>query len=208
MNRLPVPAGAPLIVGLIDRSWSMAPQKKEMEQVFNKFISDQAALPGAAGLMVAQFADGYEVLWPMRPLAGAPKYRMELAGGTKFYDALGRCIGDVIGVLSEETAWRQVVVVVVTDGQDVDSKEWTRETVRAWVEHQQTHYRWKFVFLGANLDAVKVAAGLGIPAQGALTFRAQSPRNALAATNRFVAEVRAGGTGGFTQQDRQKAIEP
>ena len=40
------------------------------------------------------------------------------------------------------------------------------------IEHQQSKYSWVFMFLGANMDAVGEAAGLGINTDFARTYTA------------------------------------
>ena len=51
-----------------------------------------------------------------------------------------------------------VTVVVLTDGHENSSREWTHEAVSAAIGRQERDYSWEFVFLGANMDAVAVGA--------------------------------------------------
>ncbi|MBR5126454.1 MAG: hypothetical protein IKU68_06950, partial [Oscillospiraceae bacterium] len=44
---------------------------------------------------------------------------------------------------------------------------------------QKEKYGWEFLFLGANIDAVGTAAGLGISEDRAVTFRSDSKGTAL-----------------------------
>jgi uncharacterized protein YegL len=202
-----VRAGAPLIALLVDRSGSMASCLVGMESGLNMFVARQAALPGDAAVMLAQFDDSYEVLWPMRPLRSAPRYRLAPRGGTALHDAIGHYLTDVEDVVSVERQARPVIVAIVTDGEENTSKEWTKQAVRARITQLRDVRGWTFVFLGANIDAVGVGATFGISAESALTFRTGNATQSYAALNRYVTQARAGHTAAFGPDDRRKAIE-
>jgi uncharacterized protein YegL len=203
---LPVRSGAPLIAVLVDHSGSMAQSLGQMEDGLNNFIRDQTDLPGDAGIMLAEFDDRYDIFWPMQPLQGVLQYHLRPRGGTALYDGIGRIIADVNEQLAQEDEHRPVVVVIVTDGHENASKEWTLESVKAWIKHQREVYKWQFIFLGANLDAVKLADKFGIPAQAALTYDTRRGKTAYALLSKQVTEVRAGNQAGFSDADRRKAI--
>lgn len=203
---LPVQAGAVLIGVLVDRSGSMARYQREMEEGLNGFLREQAELPGAAGVTLAQFDDVYELVWPMQPVAGAPRYMLPPRGGTALLDAIGTFIGQINETLSEEDTYRPVICVIVTDGLDNASKEWTRETVKEWIDHQRNVYHWEFIFLGANLDAVLKGQSYGMDPKFALTFDVKHARATYKLLSKQVAQLRAGNTSGFSADDRRKAI--
>ena len=204
---IPVPVGATLVALLVDRSGSMAQCRDEMESGLNDFVADQAALPSAAALMLGQFDDRYEVVWPMRPISGAPRYTLRPSGRTALYDAVGKYITDVNETLSQENTYRPVVCCIITDGAENASKEWSREAVQKWIEHMRTVYGWTFVFLGANIDAVKTGTGMGIPPEHALTFDTAHGKGSYQLLSKHVAEVRNGRRAEFSADDRRKAIE-
>ena len=206
VTALPVPAGAPLIAILVDRSGSMAESIGQMEGGLNDFVRDQAGLPGEAGVVLMQFDDEYERVWEMQPIRYAPRYVLKPRGGTALYDGIGRIISDVNEVLAQEDTHRPVVVVIVTDGHENGSTEWTLESVRSWIQYQREVYKWEFVFLGANLDAVKLAHKFGIPEQTALTYDTRRGKQVYALLSKQVGQLRAGNKAGFSEADRRKAI--
>jgi hypothetical protein len=208
MNTLPVPAGAILIGMLVDRSGSMSIHRTEMEDGLNSFIVEQASMPGDAGVMLAQFDDRYEVLWPMQSLHGleGQRYKLTPRGGTALFDSIGRFIHEINETLAEENSWRPVICVIVTDGQENGSKEWARDQVKEWIRHQREVYKWEFIFLGANLDAVLEGQRFGIPKEFALTYSTKKGRESYRVLSRQVAQLRAGNTSGFSEADRRKAI--
>ena len=206
MNTLPVPAGAVLIGALIDRSGSMARYQTEMQNGFNTFLREQASLPGDAGIMLAEFDDRYQLTWPMQPIDMVPPYQLSPRGGTALFDSIGRFISEINETLAQEDTWRPVICVIVTDGQENASKEWTRAMVKEWINHQREVYKWEFVFLGANLDAVLEGESFGIKKEFALTFDVKAARNSYRVLSRQVAQLRAGNQSGFSAADRRKAL--
>lgn len=42
------------------------------------------------------------------------------------------------------------------------SREYTSTQVKKMIERQKEKYQWEFIFLGANIDAIKTASGFGI----------------------------------------------
>lgn len=74
----------------------------------------------------------------------------------------------------------RVIVMTMTDGLENASRYYTRAQIAAMVAHQQAVYSWQFLYLGANQDAIGVAADLGISGSASMNYRAN--RRAVAAT--------------------------
>ena len=67
---------------------------------------------------------------------------------------------------------RKVMCVIITDGQENSSREFSARRVRALVEERREKHGWEFIFLGANMDAIETAARYGIEADRAQSFHA------------------------------------
>lgn len=52
--------------------------------------------------------------------------------------------------------------MITTDGMENASVEFGYEKVQSLIQHSKTHGKWEFIFLGANMDAIKEADQLGI----------------------------------------------
>ncbi|HYO04354.1 MAG TPA: vWA domain-containing protein [Mycobacterium sp.] len=200
-----------LIAVLLDRSGSMESIKADTEGGFNAFIAEQAKEPGEARVTLAQFDTEYEVVYADRPIADVPRLRLQPRGATALYDGVGRLITDVGAALAarpEAERPGHVIVVVMTDGHENSSIEWTHEAVGAAIKRQESEYSWYFVFLGANMDAVAVGARMGFAVDRTMTYDASDAgvASALASTTGYVSRQRRVAPGmaapGFSDADR------
>lgn len=150
---------------VLDRSGSMESVREATIAGFNQFIEEQKKAPGEATVKLVQFDDQYEQVFD-KPLQDVPQLTQAMfvpRGWTALLDAQGRTIvalGAELAALKEEERPSKVLMMTLTDGHENRSKEFTLERVAALIKEQKEKYRWEFVFLGANQDAVKVAASM------------------------------------------------
>ena len=195
---------------LVDRSGSMQACKDDMEGGLNAFIEDQAQQPGSAELSLAQFDTEYEVVHDFMAIQKAPKYELMPRGRTALLDASAPFIFTLEN--NSRRYWKMmdqgtVIINIVTDGLENASREWTdKSRVKKLVEHQKRKYGWKFIFLGANMDAVDEGDALGIDADASLTWSPDNPKVAYSMAGNYVTAVRSGEAAGFTDEDRKRAL--
>ena len=81
---------------------------------------------------------------------------------TPLHDAIGMSVSKLRNVLATTDATNyQVLVTVLTDGEENASKEYTRSAIRQLIE-QLKEQDWTFTYIGANHDVDRAADGLGI----------------------------------------------
>jgi len=203
-----------LIAVLLDRSGSMETIKSDTEGGFNAFIDGQRNEPLEVRVTLAQFDTDYDVVYANRPVLEVPRLELQPRGGTALYDALGKLITDVgaeLAGLPEHERPGRVVVVVLTDGHENSSREWTHDAVSAAIRRQQSEYSWDFLFLGANMDAVAIGQQLGFQADRSMTYAASADgvTNAMSAAAGYVSRKNAAPVGaavaGFSDEDRAAA---
>lgn len=166
-----------LIAALLDRSGSMADIAADMRGGFDAHIAREREQPGTTLVTLAQFDHEYEVVYKGRPVGEVPPLDLEPRGRTALLDAIGRFVTEVGGdlaALPEAERPGDVTVLVITDGYENASAEWTIEAVRELIAQQETVYGWDFVFLGANIDAVAVGTAMGFSAGKTLDYDATS----------------------------------
>jgi hypothetical protein len=109
-------------------------------------------------------------------------------GGTALLDAVGKTIlnvGKQLLNLKEQDRPDKVIVVILTDGEENSSVEFTYSKIKEMVEHQSNSYKWVFTYIGANQDAWNVGAQLGISANNNLSYvsNAKGTKNAFDSLN-------------------------
>ncbi|HEU0190609.1 MAG TPA: VWA domain-containing protein [Mycobacterium sp.] len=166
-----------LIAALLDRSGSMTTVADDTRGGFDTFIAGQRAKPGDTVVTLAQFDNRYEQVYENKPIVEVPPLVLEPRGSTALLDAIGRFITDIgsrLAALPEDDRPGDVTVVVMTDGHENASVEWAKDGVRRLIEQQESGYDWDFVFLGANMDAVDVGAGMGFRPGKSMTYAASA----------------------------------
>ena len=162
------------IVFVLDRSGSMGGRERDVIGGFNRMIADQQQKPGACFVSTVLFDDEAEVLHnrvpvgEVRPLTEA---EYTVRGSTAYYDALGRGIVHHIRVqryLPEARRAEKVLFVVMTDGGENASREFTAQKLKSLIQWEQDRWGWEFVFIGAGIDAIRAAADIGIKASCAI----------------------------------------
>ena len=198
---------------VVDRSGSMQSIRQDAEGGVNAFIKKQAEEPGQAVLTLVQFDTEYEFLHSGKPIAEVPQYRLVPRGTTALLDAIGRAINETGARISRQAEADRpslVVFVVMTDGFENSSREFTKAAVRQMIEHQREKYNWQFTFLGADQDAFAEATELGISSHGAATFSRDSVEYAFGFAAGLVSRMRSSRRNGeevsneFTAEEREK----
>lgn len=168
------------MVFILDRSGSMGHLTDDTIGGFNSMIEQQKKEDGEAYVTTVLFDSEYEMLHDhvniqdMKPITNKEYYAR---GCTALLDAVGKTINSIgarLNATPEDERPEKVIFVITTDGMENASREFTKSQVKEMVEHQQTKYSWVFMFLGANMDAVSEAGGLGIQSAYSKTYTASS----------------------------------
>jgi hypothetical protein len=204
--------GLTLIAALLDRSGSMQPLRGDVEGGFDAFVADQRAQPGEVLMTLARFDDRYETVFANRPIAEVPPLELAPRGRTALLDGIGRLVTEVgaaLAAMPEDERPSKVIVMVMTDGMENSSREWTGEAVRALIAQQEREYSWEFLFLGADMDAVSVGGRMGFAADRSLTWdsSAGGVAGAYVAAAGYATRSRAtpGSAAAFTAEERARA---
>ena len=164
------------IAFILDRSGSMSSVKEQAIAGFNSFLADQAKEPGEARLTLVLFDDEYLVPVAATPLAHVAPLdhkTYEPRNSTALLDAIGRTIdelGQRLAATPEPERPGQVIVAILTDGQENASSQYKWPDIANRIRHQRETYNWRFLFLGANQDAIATAAQMNIGRADAGTF--------------------------------------
>lgn len=201
------------LVFVLDRSGSMASIRTDVIGGFNQLLEDQKKAIGDCTVTLVQFdsQNPYEVLRDMveiediKPLGDEYQPR----ASTPLYDAVGRAIvntGVELSNLPESERPDKVVFVILTDGYENYSKEYTQEKVKEMIQHQTNVYNWIFIYLGANQDAWLAGQSFGVSGGTSCTYTVGNVGLAYANVSDKLAVYRNTGSGAacnFNAADRR-----
>ncbi|MDO5549316.1 MAG: VWA domain-containing protein [Eubacteriales bacterium] len=173
------------LVFLLDRSGSMNGLERDTIGGYNSMLDQQKREPGEANVTTVLFDQDYELLHDRLAISHVPPMtakEYQVRGCTALLDAIGmtiRRIADVQKHTVPEKRADKVLFVIITDGMENASRAYTYEKVQAMVAQEKKKYGWEFLFLGANIDAIATAARVGIGADRAVNYHADSRGVAL-----------------------------
>lgn len=187
------------IICIIDKSGSMASMKQDAIGAFNNFLEMQRKQPGEAKLTLTLFDTEYELRHNGLPIKDVPdltSVTYQTNGFTALLDAIGKTV-DEVGVRLSKTLEtdmpEKVIVVILTDGDENSSKEYTHSQVMEKITHQRDTYKWEFVFLAANQDAIKTGEAMGIKHNFAYVATSGGTRDVMGVMAAAVSDYRASG---------------
>ena len=152
---------------------------------FNSMLAKHQAQEGECRITTVLFDNDYEILHDridIRAVSPITEKEYQVGGTTALLDAIGRTIHKIAGVqkhTAEDYRAQKVMFVIITDGEENSSREYTAETVKTLIERQKTSFGWEFIFFGANMDAVLTAGGIGITPDRAVDYLADSEGTTL-----------------------------
>lgn len=168
------------IAMVLDRSGSMGPIASDTIAGVNTFLETQRKVPGECSVTLVQFDDIIEVLADGHRLADIKPLTSETyvpRNSTALYDAIGKTIaqtGDYLMRKPEAERPEKVICAIITDGLENASREYNQAKVFDMIKHQRDAYKWEFVFIGANQDALAAGAGIGIARSHSINYAANS----------------------------------
>lgn len=166
------------LVFILDKSGSMAGLESDTIGGFNAMLAKQKIVDGECLVTTVLFDNNYELLHDridLRAIQPITEKEYQVGGSTALLDAMGRTmnkIGNVQKQTAEDYRAENVMFVIITDGQENSSREFSSEKIKAQVKSQKEKYGWEFVFLGANIDAFETANRYGISADKAQSYHA------------------------------------
>ena len=164
------------LVFILDESGSMSGMEADTIGGFNSMIDKQRREAGEAYVSTVAFSNDSRVIHDRVPLEKVEPLtdRQYTPGGcTALLDALGGAIhhiGNVHKYARAEDVPEHTVFVITTDGMENASRRYGKAEVKRMVERQKERYGWEFLFLGANIDAISAAEGIGIRRDRAVKY--------------------------------------
>lgn len=166
------------LVFILDKSGSMSGLEQDTIGGFNSMLAKQQAEAGGCRLTTVLFDHDYVLLHDRLGLETVSKLTAQdyqVGGMTALLDAIGQTIQRLVTTQKQTIKTERaskVLFVIMTDGAENSSREYTLAKVKSLINEQKELHGWEFIFLGANIDAVKTAGSLGITPDHAVDYLA------------------------------------
>lgn len=198
---------------VLDQSGSMEITKAATLSAFNEYIQSLKAdktiktrasltLFNSLGVKHLYTAVPIEEIKPLDELQYQPN------GMTPLNDAIGEAI-HLIG-RTELKKKEQVALVILTDGLENASKEFSVKQIKEMLENRQQEKDWLVIYLGANQDAWAEGATRGTQMDNTMSFSTENVRQTMAAVSRSTRTYAGGARGqavAFTDKEREDALK-
>jgi uncharacterized protein YegL len=155
------------LVFVIDKSGSMWSSESDVIGGFNKTIEEQKAIEdGKVTVSMFTFDSTVHELYIGKDINDLPKFDYHADGMTAMNDGIGTAIDNVGKWLynkdkSNEEMPGKTLVVVMTDGMENSSTEYTLKQVQDRIKEQTEKYSWEFIYMGTDITTTKAADTLG-----------------------------------------------
>jgi uncharacterized protein YegL len=165
---------------ILDRSGSMQTIREDTIGGVNSFIDSQKEDESSDLVTLVQFDHEYETLYEAAELDQVANLTAETfvpRGSTSLLDALGRTINTTqerLGNLEDDEKPEKVIFVIVTDGQENTSKEFSKKQVFNLISERTEKDGWEFIYVGANQDAIATGRDIGVAAGSSICYAANS----------------------------------
>ncbi len=183
-----------LIEFLLDETGSMESCKNATVAGFNDFLAEQKAQTGSCLLSLTKFdTRGLRTPYMDVDVQMVPPMISDwfLPGAsTNLRDTIGKRLASLKERLETWTTKPNVLIVVMTDGGDNASREFSEEVIRSALK-MYMHEGWTFVYLGADQDAISVANRLGFPEGNIKSFASAKMRETMQGLARATTAYRA-----------------
>ncbi len=206
------------IAFILDQSGSMQSIKSGTLEGVNAFITQQKEENDKypVRLSLTLFSTDFEIRHSSVPVTEVPVLTEKTYlpnGGTALIDAIGSTIDELGKRLSETPEAERpgtVIVAIMTDGEENSSRHFNWLQISDKIKHQTGAYKWQFLFLGANQDAIATAARMNIAAENSANFyqRDRSSRSVLRAAARSVSSSKERNYFSLRDPDLGEALHP
>lgn len=188
------------MIFILDRSGSMRHLEEDTIGSFNSLIDKQKQEEGQAFITTVLFNNETKLIHlhqDIHEVNELTKKDYYASGSTSLLDAVGETVREIRFHYNDQLREERpdkVIFVIITDGMENSSTTFTASEVRKMIETSKQKYDWEFLFIGANLDAVKEGARLGITPDRAVNYHADRKGSKVVynSVNEAMSNVRKG----------------
>ncbi len=151
---------------VIDQSGSMFSSKEDVIGGFKSIIEEQRKVKdGSCSVSLYTFDDIVKEIYIGKDVNEVKDFEYVPHGCTAMNDGIGMAITNIgkwLNNMDEKDRPSKNLIVIMTDGMENMSKEYTLAQVREMIKHQTDKYNWTFMYVGADITTSSMADDLGI----------------------------------------------
>lgn len=151
---------------IVDSSSSMSDAVSDVVGGFNRILKEQKEnKEGQCSISLFTFGSNVEEKFIGKDVSEVSELDYHPSGMTAMNDGIGTAIdkvGEWLRDMKEEERPSKNLIVIMTDGEENFSKEYSLSKVQEMIKHQTDKYSWDFMYIGADVTNKKTADNLGI----------------------------------------------
>lgn len=191
-----------------DRSGSMSSCLTDAQGGYDTFLAERLKdTDFKQWASLREFDNEHNLVYDFVPLADAQSrnYKIHPRGTTALYDAISKGVSEFEANSDATKKSVEKIVVIITDGYENSSREINAETLKTLIERKQSD-GWKFIFLGANQDAITAAGAIGIPMATAMTYDSHLATTATASASNMISRGLQSGLYAYSGAERSASV--
>lgn len=161
-----------VVAFVLDESGSMYDTAEDTRGAVNQYFETLAKETPDASVSLMKFSDqgnaNFRVISQAVQPLDVPKMTEKTYvpnGNTPLFDAIGKAITETAQVEAD-----RYVVVILSDGAENSSREWTQASVRELIQAKEAQDNWTIVYLGANQDAFLTGQMIGTSVGNTMSY--------------------------------------
>lgn len=156
---------------VLDESGSMFGSVGDVLGGFNKLIEEQRNVKdGECVVSLYRFATEVKKDYIGVPVKEVPELVYTPSGLTAMNDGIGTAIDEIgkwLNAMDESEKPSKNLIVIMTDGAENHSREYSFQRVREMIKHQEEKYSWSFIYMGTDISSFGDVENLGITLRSA-----------------------------------------
>lgn len=154
------------ITFVIDKSGSMYQSTNDVIGGFKSTIEEQKNIKdGKCTVSLFTFDSEVKEVYLGKDVNEINDFEYNAGGLTAMNDGIGIAIDKVgkwLSDMNEEDRPSKNLVVIMTDGAENNSKEYSFDRVKEMIKHQEEKYNWTFMYMGTDITSMEDVKKLGI----------------------------------------------
>lgn len=170
MKKVEKSSSETLVNFILDKSGSMESIRHATISGFNEYVNTLKKDGNKYSFSLVLFDTVLTDKYKNDPIKDVENLNIENyspSGNTALYDAVCSTIDSVKSTVKGN---QKVLTIIMTDGEENSSKEYTEKNLKDKISELEKGGKWSFVFLGANQDSWLTAQKFGIPKMNTTNF--------------------------------------